>query len=104
MEPGDGGRVLRWLLRLAVLASLIFAAVQLAQRPTVTTPAGQLRCDSWFDYINGPAQEFHTAAERDACHNSQVRIERRAGIVFGVVFVVDIVVAEIIFRGRGASR
>ena len=94
---------MRWLLRLAVLASLIFAAVQLAQRPAIATPTGPLRCDSFFDYINGPAQEFQTAAERDACHERQVRIERRAGIVFGVVFVVDLVVAEVIFRNRGRT-
>jgi hypothetical protein len=104
VEPGIGAPVLRWLLRLAVLASLIFAAVQLAQRPSVATPTGQVRCDSFFDYINGPAQEFHSVAERDACHKSQVRIERRAGIVFGVVFVVDVVVGEIIFRRRDRTH
>lgn len=103
VEPGSGAPVLRWLLRLAVLAALIFAVVQLAQRPSVATPTGQLRCHSLVDDINGARQEFHTVVERDACHKAQVRIERRAGIVFGVVFVVDVVVAEIIFRGRGRA-
>ena len=99
----DGTSSVRWLLRAAVVGSLVFGAVQLAHRPAVGSPTGALRCQSSIDDLTKPNQEFTSAAERDACLRLKRRIVQMVEIVVGVVLVIDVVLGELLLRRAGRS-